>query len=451
MKKMWKFVFVVLFAFLTFSGSNFVYAANDTSGELLVGAAIRDITPTEENGLLPVIWSVAGKDAMLEGVHDPIHTRVVAISDGEDTALIICVETGKGPYGPQFAQALADHAGIPVEAVFFTTTHVHSAPEIKTAIDLSLDINDDEISTLERWAKYSYLQMCDAIDEAMSKMKPATVGIGYTNSYINVNRGRTHILDDGTQVVRQGYNPEGFSDKTLAVIRFDDLEGNPIAFITNYACHATAMYLNADHLISADIPGYVSTTLEKNYEGTVAVWLSGAAGDQNPIIADAVLSPNPETKDSYVIVFENMAYELTQYLGDIQYADVLTAMDNIDEMKQGMDVAFGYDGTTIPSKTAESGEWGVQLQLIRIGNIALVGHGGELYNSFAVEMRENSLLENTLVVDNTWTHEEQHIDYHPDDNAMINGSYHNTELYEAGYLKDALIEVMNHLIEDSQN
>ena len=53
--------------------------------ELKAGAAVRDITPTVENGLLPI--AAVGRTTA-EGVIDPLHTRVIALNDGEKTALL---------------------------------------------------------------------------------------------------------------------------------------------------------------------------------------------------------------------------------------------------------------------------------------------------------------------------------------------------------------------------
>ena len=50
---------------------------------LMAGAAERDIAPTEENGMLPIVSKVGRTTA--EGVIDELHTRVIAVNDGEKT------------------------------------------------------------------------------------------------------------------------------------------------------------------------------------------------------------------------------------------------------------------------------------------------------------------------------------------------------------------------------
>ena len=83
-------------------------------------------------------------------------------------------------------------------------------------------------------------------------------------------------------------------DRTVAALRFEDLEGRPIAFFVNYALHCCLMFQNnfdgkGGMGISGDVAGRISTWLEEAYPGTVAIWSSGAAGDVDPVLFNAVL------------------------------------------------------------------------------------------------------------------------------------------------------------------
>ena len=102
-----------------------------------------------------------------------------------------------------------------------------------------------------------------------------------------------------------GYNPQGPSDKTVTVLRFDALSGNPIALLINYAVHAVVMGPD-NYQITGDLAGATSRYVENYYRGTpkgarsdagfairlrpedanndvVALWTSTAARDQNPV------------------------------------------------------------------------------------------------------------------------------------------------------------------------
>jgi hypothetical protein len=80
-----------------------------------------------------------------------------------------------------------------------------------------------------------------------------------------------------------GNNPDGVSDKTVAVIKFETMSGQPLAVLANYGVHGTVLG-QRNLQISSDLPGATARVVEKHYGDTlVSPWTSGAAGDQDPI------------------------------------------------------------------------------------------------------------------------------------------------------------------------
>ena len=80
---------------------------------------------------------------------------------------------------------------------------------------------------------------------------------------------------------RQGPNPAGPSDKTLAVVAFVGADNVPIAVYMNYAMHPINFYLSG--VVSSDFPGEACKYVEDLYGNrTVALFSQGASGDQNP-------------------------------------------------------------------------------------------------------------------------------------------------------------------------
>lgn len=116
-----------------------------------------------------------------------------------------------------------------------------------------------------------------AVNTAKSRMAPARVGYGTAQLDLNVNRD----LFNARQEWRQGPNPNGISDKTLAVVGFVGNDGVPIAVYMNYGIHPINFYQSG--MISADFPGEASRNVEELFDGkTVALFSQAASGDQNP-------------------------------------------------------------------------------------------------------------------------------------------------------------------------
>ncbi len=437
-------------------------AQNDgqsVSSQLLCGAAIKDITPTPE--MYPLMRKAAGD---LVGVIDPLRVRCIALNDGSKTSLVLSFETGRGPYAPQFAAALAEHTGVDIDAIFFCATHSHAAPEITAKIDLGGTDN------YAKWGRLVMAQMLAAADEAIAAMKPAVVGIGYSESYTNVNRNATFTRTDGTTYRALGYNGGGFSDKTLTAIQFSSADtGKPIAFIISHPTHGVVMHANeyfddkyegvnftADQKyatgvlgVSSDLPGYVSSYLEAKYEGSVALWLCGAAGDQNALVMNEMYTANPLTGEQETSHIAGGDVDILKYLAKIQFADVLTALSTIKEFNADVKLSSAFGGIDVPGRNGGAAVK-MHLLVLRIGDIALVGNAGELFSSIGVYMREHSLLKDTIIINCCWNHAEQTVSYWTDDDGLINGGNGTSAKYEIGYINDRMTTLMNDLIKETE-
>lgn len=215
-----------------------------------VGAAKVDITPTGDE--LP-------KNFL--GVLDPINARAIVVDDGKSRAVMVAIDAG-GVMTETWKNVTARierELKIPVANVLLTATHTHSVPYM-------------------RGANFE-ARIFEAVRKAAAATKPARMAYGTGVSYINVNR---NIIDRESNRWWEGPNYEGASDKTVAVVRFESLEGKPIAIYYNYGVHAV-LTGNLD-LVSGDLPGAASNYIEASMgDDVVAVYSNGAAGDQNPI------------------------------------------------------------------------------------------------------------------------------------------------------------------------
>lgn len=441
-------MFTTTFMLFAMAGSANAAENEGKDSQLLVGAAVRDVTPTDENGLLPVpgIGREAGD---MVGVINPIHTRVIAYQMGDTTALMICTETGKGPLGDVFCNIISEHTGIPVEAIFFTTTHSHAAPELVRG-SFTVEEQEDDTNTI-KWARYTLNQMLDAADEALANLKPANVSIGYGESYVNINRTFTYTKEDGTQYNELGYNMAGDVDPTLVVIRIDDEEENPIAFIINYACHGVTMIANTtldgETGIDPDFCGQVSRLLEEKYDGSIAMWTSGAAGDMNPFISNQIMYPDPETGE-LVTVYSGET-KIRDEVAYIHYDDIKKVLANNMEAIDVDILAYSEDVTTLPGRD-DHDDVTLSLQLLRLGDIAFIGSPGEIFHSIGEYIRDNSDLPYTMVVDNTWNWPNSVTAYIPDDAGIITPGFAGDRGYEIGYINPMLSDLANKLIADTE-
>jgi len=237
------------------------------AGAFRVGAAKVDITPAQSE--LPKGYL---------GILDQVYSRAIVIDNGRTSAALVTLDAGVAPADlcKAVGERIEKELGIPAANVLFTATHSHSVPGVFPFFmrpGASLDS-----ATMGRVTAYEN-RVFDSVKMAKDKLQPARVSYGTGVSYINVQRD---MIDPVTHHWWEGANYEGLSDKTVAVIKFESLTGDPIAVYYNYAMHAVITG-NLD-MVSGDAPGATSRYIEGHFNGkVVAVWSEGASGDQNPV------------------------------------------------------------------------------------------------------------------------------------------------------------------------
>ena len=237
------------------------------AGAFRVGAAKVDITPAQSE--LPKGYL---------GILDQVYSRAIVIDNGQTSAALVTLDAGAVPVDLSKAvgERIEKELAIPAVNVLFTATHSHSVPGVFPFFmrpGASLDS-----ATMGRVTAYEN-RVFDSVKMAKDKLQPARVSYGTGVSYINVQRD---MIDPVTHHWWEGANYEGLSDKTVAVIKFESLTGDPIAVYYNYAMHAVITG-NLD-MVSGDAPGATSRYIEGHFNGkVVAVWSEGASGDQNPV------------------------------------------------------------------------------------------------------------------------------------------------------------------------
>src|SRR5437667_79434 len=125
------------------------------------------------------------------------------------------------PVWEELSQRIARETGIPSEYLLLCAVHDHSAPA-----PFGMYGNDSPKSAA--YTKQVEDATVAVIRKARENLQPAKIGIETGKAYVNINR-REYSPDTGWWL---GYNPEGPSNKTVTVIRFDAPSGKPIALLT---------------------------------------------------------------------------------------------------------------------------------------------------------------------------------------------------------------------------
>jgi neutral ceramidase len=244
---------------------------------LMAGVARADITPPV--GIAHLNW---GSQTHVTAVGiDPVGMLATAlvISGGGQKFAIVDIDIG-GVRGLENVISEASKAtGIPASNIRLAATHTHAGP----AFLASKGPVGKDPKEFERVIRDHRSVMADkiigAIVEANSKLRPVHAYGARGVGTININR---RVRASGDKPPAVGTNPEGFVDRELVVMRIDDASGNPYAILVNFQCHGTVLTYE-NKMISPDWIGMVRKTIEQAFPGALALYLQGAAGNQGPI------------------------------------------------------------------------------------------------------------------------------------------------------------------------
>lgn len=265
----WTVVVVVIgFVFGTHSSQAEEPIAFRVESNLKAGVAKVDITPPDDT-------KVVGHVRATKGVRDPIRAGVLVFAVGETRAAIVTLDllNASNTMVGELRDAISQRAGIATDHILVAASHNHSGPGWASEPE---------------WSRATVAKLAKAASEAVSQLRPVSLGYGEDKIDFNINRRKT--VNDRALV---RLNPDGPCDRRVKVLRVDDgttLE--PLAVLMHAVCHPcvftwgdklTPPYPNGMPRMSADFPGEAQTFVETVYGGrTKSMFLQGCAGDIRP-------------------------------------------------------------------------------------------------------------------------------------------------------------------------
>ena len=240
------------------------------------GAARLDITPAPDSAL--PMSGYAGREAGFKRIHDRLYARAVVVDDGARQAALVIADISaiSTTFWEKMSARMAEAVRIPREYIVLAATHTHGGPSLGY-------LTDDPDTKLTAYTREFENKLIEVLRQAKANLQPARVGAGKGRASVNMNRS-ARLANGGWWL---GANPDGPSDKTVGVIKFETPDGKPIAFLINYAVHGTVM--GARQLFHHRGPArrHLAVRGARLRRQDVAIWSSGAAGDQNPIYRGA--------------------------------------------------------------------------------------------------------------------------------------------------------------------
>jgi hypothetical protein len=236
----------------------------------IAGAAAADITPDRPMFLFgyPHVPRVS------TGVHDPLLSSAVFLSDGKTPLLFIANDVIY--IGGESARRVQDRirvaTGVPGDNILISATHTHSGPLTTDTLSNEADpvVPKTDPHYLERMENGIVQAACHAVSNA----RPAKIGLA---------------VADGSCVGGHRHDPKGPADRQVPVMVIREQESDmPIAAMTICSMHPTVLHEDST-LISGDFPAMTRQYLQEHVLGNDSlgnpcpvIYHTGPCGNQSP-------------------------------------------------------------------------------------------------------------------------------------------------------------------------
>lgn len=427
---------------------------------LKVGFGRANITP-------PMGIPIRGyyKPRFAEGVLDELRVNAMALSEGETTIVLICVDNcgiNQDILKP-FRKLASDATGVPFENIYITSTHTHTGPAIAL---------ESEEPFVKEYSESVKLKIADAALFAVNDLKPAKMGYG-KGTAPNVAFIRRYVMKDGSVKTNPGVNnpdivrPIGATDEDVSVLRFDR-EGAETVVLVNFANHPDVV---GGSLISADWPGLLVRDVEKFLDNTKCICINGAQGNVNHVN----VHPTGGYLNDMFMDFDDVSrgYPHAEYIARVIMGGVLQAYDKVkyvddttlicksrpmnvpantatkeqlieahrinDLHKAGRDSELPYEGMMLTTVVAEASRmvrfengpesFDMSLTAIAIGPVAIIGIPGEPFTEIGKALKQTEGFE--MIIPNCAANGYQ--GYFPMQDSYDEGGYEaRSSRYKAG-------------------
>ncbi|MFB3896766.1 MAG: neutral/alkaline non-lysosomal ceramidase N-terminal domain-containing protein [bacterium] len=418
---------------------------------LQAGTAKIDITPPVGIELTGFIY----RQQPSVGVHDPLFAKAVVIDDGTtQLALVSCDLLALSRDSVKtIRQKITKNSGIPSANILIACTHTHSGPATVFLRNCGT-VDKGWLSKLEQ-------QIADTVIHAYRELQPVSMGYGFGTADISLDRRASNLPQHAPEVV----------DKSLGVIKFEDISGEPMALILNYTCHPVVM-AEKNRYFSADYPGVVCDYLESNYPSDpVVLFFNGACGNINPNIrggtweamtklgeiigkAAADITDTITTSDTLTLSAINDNIELQLKIPHVEGIDHELEMfrnraveiEESDMMqKKYNDAMIWWAEETLDilkqKKAPESIP--LEIQVMKLGELTIAALGGEIFCQIGLNIKQQSGSPTFII-----GYANHDIGYIPTRKAFEEGGYEVTMAYRY-YGNFMITRDADHIIETS--
>ncbi len=374
-----------------------------------------------------------------QGIYDDLFSKALILDDGEKRIAMITNDllAFDHEFIVEVGELIQNQVGIDKENIMITVSHTHSGPVTSFGLQSTGRKDEDYVQILQK-------KIVGAVYMASRSAKEAKVGAG---------KGEVRDVSFNRRRCKKDIDPE------LGIIRVDDIDGNPMVLLTNYACHGVV--LGPKNLfISADYPGAMQKFIEKA-KGGMAMFTQGACGDIDPLVncyawgegtfknteqmgtilgAEAIkIGKQIKTTSQARLEAKSKMIKLpTEKLPSLKeaqemvdkYKRKLNKLNKkshlIDRQTMRMNLDWAQRLVNIVKKDRDKNGIMAEIQILSINETVLVGISGEVFMEIGLDIKKESGFKNTFII----SYANGCVGYIPTEEAFREGGYEPKEAFK---------------------
>lgn len=337
------------------------------------------------------------------GVHEDMVVRALYIEKEEKALIVTLEQTSIMPQAMAgFKAAAMEKTGLDENHIWIVATHTFGVPHIWNDDAPRLQTDDDRRRNAMMRQSFTNA-VAQATEAAICSRKEAK--LRFLETTCNINISRDLPTADGYWL---GNHEKGLSDKSVAVIKAEGLNGETVAIFFNYGMQSAVMHKCPDEngyfLMSGDVASAACRYLEREY-GVPAIFCVGACGDQVPCLQTASFETDRFGKMREIRVNQKTGFAIVELLGARLGAAVVTGIENIkgEQVKGTMKLANrtvecpAQKMLPIPALHATKnyeyipqGTTDLTVEMISLGDVTLIGAKPEMTSYTALHLKANA-------------------------------------------------------------
>ena len=442
---------------------------NTNKDQLRAGAALVDITPPAGTHLA---GSGMGEHRPAQSVIDPLYAKAIVFAAGERRICIVTLDVTivTGDYSDKIRTAISAQTGVPAQAIMVHALQTHSAPSIGYFMldpDFPLEITPE--TEYLRGAERAYSNMAAdaavrAAVEAANNLQPVRIGLG-RGILGDLAFSRRGVQRDGSITMPKPLSRqnqpfgitdlcylEGPIDPEVGVCCIQSMDMKPLAFLLHYTCHPVNVFGDRKtyRAVSSDWPGTWTQQMQQNFGAdTVPLVINGCCGNINP------WNPfDPDCRPDHRRMGRQLADMSQRIVHDMDFTSAAALnwkLENIALPFRDIPTARQREVKEIIEKNPQpprqengdvdphwfraasthsvelcrrrQAEFPYEIQILRIGDLALVGLPGEPFVEGQLAIKTNSAAPHLFAAHLT-TH---YVGYLPTRDAYARGGHEANE------------------------